>query len=221
VDHHGTEDFCDDDPDSCDPPCEGDAFADACGDQPTGGGPPPGGGGAQPTQQPKCYQDQSKIGQTLGDIGANILAIFSADFQSTSSNSLSYDLGVIGGFVQQAVNSELQTTATSPLTFYNGSHFNLDLNITSLEAALGAESAEFQSDFNGNGDGTRQKTIVGTNPNVLNYYLHSKNDSSVSGQEDVHLDRWSGQNATLPLHGVYDVLGGHLGHPCLDPAWHQ
>jgi hypothetical protein len=49
VDHHGTEDFCDDDPDSCDPPCEGDAFADSCGD-PGGGGP----GSIQAPSQPNC-----------------------------------------------------------------------------------------------------------------------------------------------------------------------
>jgi RHS repeat-associated protein len=220
IDPHGTEDWCDDNPEDCEPPCVGQAFLGSCGEAGSVGGPGPGGGGPPPPQ-PKCYQDEPRVKQTLSDVGANILAIFAADFQSTSANSLSFDLGIIGSFIQQAMNDETTARQTNPLANYTGGHFNLDLNVTALEPALGADGAEFQADFNGNGDGTRQKAIVGSSSNVLSYYLHSKNDQSVSGQIDFHLDRWSGTNFTGPLHWGYDVAYGTFGgHPCLDPAWH-
>jgi RHS repeat-associated protein len=164
---------------------------------------------ATPPSSPPCYQDQPKITQTLTDVGANILAIFTADFDPKSSqNSLASDLTAINSVISQATNR------------YQGGHFNLDLDLNLLLQDLGSkDDAEFLGDFGGHLDGTRQRAVVGSSPNVLNYYLHSK-EHRKSGTIDFHFDRWSGTNVTAPAHLGYDVAYGTLAHSCLDPAWH-
>jgi hypothetical protein len=180
--------------------------------------PPP----TAPSPPPPCWQNTTKIYTTLTDIGANILAIFQKDY-TPGQHTLIYDLNAISSVIDGAIDSEwpaASTPASAPSSsVYIGGHFDLNLNIAELQADLGGDFSEFQSDFNWAGDGTRQQAITGSSPNVTSYYLHSKNGKGVNaGDIDFHLDRWYGLN---PLHWMYDVGYGTYGnHPCLDPAWH-
>jgi len=172
------------------------------------------GGGPSPAPAPKQVpcDDPVKITQTLSDLGANIVAIFTADYNKDPGayqNSLSTHI------------SDIEKVLGSGTSFYQGGHFNLDLNNTLLQQDLGPDYQDFLADFGGITilgyyDGARQKALVGSTPNVLSYYVHSK---LVGNDFDFHFDQFSGQNATLPLHGIWDVGIGSVFHPCLDPAW--
>ena len=54
IDPHGTEDWCDDNPEDCEPPCVGQAFLGSCGEAGGGDGPDPGGGGSPLPSEPQC-----------------------------------------------------------------------------------------------------------------------------------------------------------------------
>jgi hypothetical protein len=82
--------------------------------------------------------------------------------------------------------------------------------------------AIFNADFRGNtSDGVRQAASTGL-AGAYGYTLHSQDDK-VPGLFSFHFDRYNRNSGLAGAigHGGYDWIGGHLGHPCLDPAWHH
>ena len=100
---------------------------------------------------------------------------------------------------------------------YVGGHFNLYLSAASLQTTLGSDFTNFQDIFGGSFDGTRQDAVFG-NAAQSNYTLHSKEINSSTAFQ-FHFDKYNpGSIVGLVQHFFAEVLGGHKGTPCLDPA---
>jgi hypothetical protein len=87
----------------------------------------------------------------------------------------------------------------------------------------GSETRAFSKLFGGLVDGTRQAAVYG-NPAQGNYTLHSKEAGrGPSAAFDFHFDIYNPLSGPIGLvgHLFGDVIGGHNGTPCLDPAWNQ
>jgi len=184
------------------------------------GGSAPSGGPQQNTQpnQP-CWANLPNIGQTLAELAANIEEIAATE---------------ISGFPLASVDSLVNTDATQEFfqisamvaagkpygPDYVGGHFNLVLPTQALQNALGSDFGIFNSLFGGTHDGTRQDAVYG-NAAQGNFTLHSKDQTRQYGSFTFHFDLYNGMN--LPIgtiqHFYGDVFVGHLGTPCLDPAW--
>src|ERR1700722_8125692 len=70
-------------------------------------------------------------------------------------------------------------------------------------------------------DGTRQAAVYG-NAAQGNYALHSKqNGNANTGYYNAHFDIYNPFTDVVSAigHLFGDVIGGHNGSPCLDPAW--
>jgi hypothetical protein len=168
---------------------------------------------------PKCWQNTVNISATLSNPGTDIEKDVANQFGAADLQKLSADVAADISTMGSGSNS-------SPL--YIGGHFNLNLTPDQIAQFSDADQAAFASDFapNGAGDGVRQAAGTGLAA-AMGYFLHSqvsKNDPGiVAGEYSFHFDRFSGTNFPVGTagHFFYDVLGGHLGHPCLDPAWHH
>jgi hypothetical protein len=79
---------------------------------------------------------------------------------------------------------------------------------------------DFEHLFNPSGNGKRYSSPVPTTDPYHTYYLHDHSDSA--GDLSFHFDQYNPYHpfglGTI-LHGAVDVLYGHLGTHCLDPAW--
>jgi len=106
--------------------------------------------------------------------------------------------------------------------YFDGGHFNLNLSSTSTEGDLGGPDStayvDFKKLFNPNGYGSRRRKPVPTTDPAHKYYLHDKKQN---GDLSFHFDRFNPYPIGLGTikHGAVDVLYGHLGIQCLDPAW--
>jgi hypothetical protein len=104
---------------------------------------------------------------------------------------------------------------------YVGGHFNLIMPTTQLMGLGRTAYQEFSSVLGGRIDGTRQQAVYG-NAAQGNYTLHSKQHGNNSnGYFSAHFDifnPWSDVVSAIG-HLFGDVFAGHLGSPCLDPAW--
>ena len=190
---------------------------DFCDD---GGG---GGGGASPPPPPKCWQNTGRIHDTLFNLGTDIEADVVKQF-------ISVDLQLLTDDIKSDIGSEALAigggTTASP--FYIGGHFNLNLTADQISQFSSTDQAIFARDFapDGQRDGIRQAASTGLAA-ALGHSLHSqvgKQDPGIlPGEYSFHFDRFNGKNFPIGTigHGLYDVLGGHLGNPCLDPAWHH
>ena len=104
---------------------------------------------------------------------------------------------------------------------YIGGHFNLNLSDAQIAAFSVADQDTFSADFAGTGsDGVRQYASTGLAA-ALGYTLHSQN-GKIPDEYSFHFDRFNRNSGLAGAigHGVWDWAGGHIGHPCLDPAWH-
>jgi hypothetical protein len=183
---------------------------------------------AATSAQPQCWQDDLKISNTLNNPGTDVEHDVSGQFSAADMQLLMND-------VSADVASELKFLETSVFAgkapaspYYVGGHFNLNLTAAQIGAFCLADQQAFASDFatNGPGDGVRQAATTGLAA-TLGYSLHSqvgKRDPGVqAGTFSFHFDRYSGTSFPIGTlgHFDYDVIGGHVGHPCLDPAWHH
>jgi RHS repeat-associated protein len=217
------DDACQEEPTSG--PCAGGSGTGFIGDDPDPAGPTP----CNDTQEfvdtapPPCWQDIGKVFQTLEDIGQNIVEILQQQDPGISNSKI---VG-LDAIIETDVNLEIATTFASGLAGpppagpdYVGGHFNLYLSTSSLQTTLGSDFTNFQSIFGGSIDGTRQPAVFG-NPAQSNYTLHSKEIGNNSTFQ-FHFDKYnpfSFGTFGLVKHFFAEVLGGHIGTPCLDPAW--
>jgi uncharacterized protein RhaS with RHS repeats len=172
--------------------------------------------------EPPCWQDLGKIFQTFDDIGRNITEILALNDPGISASKLI----ALNTLIDTDVATEIATTFGSgligqPGPDYVGGHFNLYISTSSLQTTLGSDFTNFQSIFGGSLDGTRQPVAVFGNKEQSQYTLHSKEIDSNSTFQ-FHFDKYN----PFPLwkfgvvpHFFAEVLGGHAGTPCLDPAW--
>jgi hypothetical protein len=172
----------------------------------------------QPPAGPKCWQNVGNISATLSNLGTDIEQDVQVGPNGTFSAS---DLQLLTTDVNSDVASEMTAigggTTASP--YYIGGHFNLTISASQIAAFSTSDQQTFSADFwGGTGDGVRQAATTGL-AGADGYTLHSH--GGVNAPYSFHFDRFNPQDlAGLVGHGVWDVLGGHLGHPCLDPAWH-
>jgi hypothetical protein len=175
------------------------------------------------TAAPPCQDNWGNIDQTFEDLGANILVI-------ASKNPSAQGIASLGADIQADIAAQMATVMsagtglTSKWHYYQGGHFNLDITAAQI-AGLGAgDSQAFLSDFatnafGGTWDGTRQPTVTGSSPNVLQYTLHSHWNKSGT-DVDFHFDHFSPYSLGGAVgHPVWDWAYGTWAHPCLDPAW--
>ena len=188
-----------------------------------GGGGAGGGGGSGPPPPPapklKCWQNVPNIMATLQNLGTDIeLDAAQGGFSPAGLTTLTND-------IDEDIASELNDIGlggTTAAPYYIGGHFNLDIPILQLiipGAFSQADVDKFDELFAGAGlasDGVRQPAVTGQ-ALALGYFLHSQEGKPKDPSNySFHFDRFD----YGVVHGVYDGLGGHLGHPCLDPAWH-
>ena len=171
------------------------------------------------TAPPPCWQNIGYIFQTLEDIGENIVEILEQKDPSISNSKVV----ALDGLIETDINVELAVTSAAgvagrPGPDYVGGHFNLYLSAASLQTTLGSDFTNFQDIFGGSFDGTRQDAVFG-NAAQSNYTLHSKEINSSTAFQ-FHFDKYNpGSIVGLVQHFFAEVLGGHKGTPCLDPAW--
>ena len=173
---------------------------------------------------PKCWQDTSKIAATLYNLGTDIEADVANQFNSDDKVKLAND-------ITSDITSELLAigSGTTSSPYYIGGHFNLNILAGQIADFTAKDQGLFRSDFAGTGPpgsaGVRRTAVTGLAAGI--YTLHSqlqKPDPGIlPGEYSFHFDRFNRNSIPVGtiLHGVYDWIGGHLGHPCLDPAWHQ
>ncbi len=174
--------------------------------------------------QPKCWQNTGNISATLSNLAGDTENDVSGQFSSADMQLLTSDLNTDISAEMHALvlGADLSAAPSSP--YYVGGHFNLDISAAQIAGFSAADQQAFASDFAmGPGDGVRQPAATGLAA-ALGYTLHSQVGNFAPGEYSFHFDTfnpYSGYGLGAVGHGVIDVLGGHLGHPCLDPAWHQ
>jgi hypothetical protein len=192
------------DPDCCDP------------DDPFCGTPGSGGGG---NGNPPCWYDLGGVFDTLKDLGLNIAEITTERLKSANLGRevVQLDALIAATIAQEITTTEAAVLAGSPGPDFIGGHFNLFLDSRALRNIFGLDFIQFDNIFGGAFDGTRQGAVFGS-PSQLNYTLHSKDQS---GQFDFHFDIYNPLSGPISLvkHFFVEVIGGHSGSPCLDPAW--
>lgn len=210
--------YCDasEGPGACTDYCDGsDGFAPMPG--PNCGQDGPAFDSAGPTAPLPCNADFPKIDTTLTNLGQDVLSITAQkDAAITGADLLA---------LSATIGSDIQGEMSHPIDFFNGGHFSLDLSLGSVANDFGGSSAAAYTDFialfDPSGNGRRYPNPVPTTDPNHSYYLH---DHSMSGNQDLsfHFDRYNPYHnfpiGTI-LHGGVDVLYGHLGVHCLDPAW--
>ncbi len=146
-------------------------------------------------------------------ISSNGLVALKSDIDTESAAELSK--------IEALVGPDPPTAPTAPE--FNGGHFNLVLR--NLSFPIPQDAQNFQKALGGGWDGVRQDAVYG-NPAQGNYTLHSHGKLQSSGSLrmrnfNAHFDiynPWKDVVGTIG-HLFGDVIGGHLGKPCLDPAW--
>ncbi len=208
--------FCDASQEGCDT-C---SSADGLGFMPSPGCP---GNGGQPTTTtsssvvPPCNTDYGKIDTTLNNLGQDILGITAQKDGAITAGEMTA--------LQQTIETDILGELANPLKFFNGGHFSLDLTGASIASDLGGTGSlaykDFEQLFNPNNNGQRYGSPVPTTDPNHTYYLHDHGDKA--GDASFHFDQfnprpiWKIWNTIQ--HGAVDVLWGHLGVHCLDPAW--
>jgi len=157
-----------------------------------------------PDPIPRCARDAKKLLKTLDDIESNILEVTRMDGIS--------DKGVAA--IKSLVNDEISDMTNNP-AFVDviGGHINLTLAVIAVQSSLSTNDYDkFQSAFSGAAFGQRREAGAAT--------MHSdlwKNQQLF----DFHFDLFNPKKDVVGLvgHLFGDVIGGHIGTPCLDPAW--
>jgi hypothetical protein len=189
----------------------------------------PGGGpsyvplGNSVTALPPCFDDVSKIRETLNMIGNDILQTGIAKGTLNTSQAAALQNSIQGDINSEviAIEDYIYNTGggTPDPTYYLGGHFNLFLTTDQLTAALGVpyQNSPFQNYFAPNGFVARLNKGRRTNE-PDGWVLHSQYDRD-DAADQFHLDQYNSYN---PLHLGVDVIFGNIGSsPCLDPPWQQ
>ena len=191
-------------------------------------GPPPPPSPPTTTPPPPCWTNWGDIYSTLNSIGQNIDEI--AATVVNNAGELAGLTSLISATVSEEFTSivlyEESSSAPPSGPDFVGGHFNLIIPTSQLTGIFGGASspdyASFGAAFGGRIDGTRQPAVYG-NAAQGNYTLHSKqHGNNSSGSYSAHFDKYNpGDVVGTIQHFFGDVFAGHIGSPCLDPAWQQ
>jgi RHS repeat-associated protein len=171
------------------------------------------------SQPPPCWTNLGNISATLNELGENIEEIAATAISSAT------ELAALTGLVNGDISAEYVQLEADVLNGvkptgpdYAGGHFNLIIQTGDLKSLLGAGYSSFAGLFGGFIDGTRQAAVYG-NAAQGNYTLHSK--QHFGGYYGFHFDIYNPLTDVVSTvaHLYGDVIGGHNGTPCLDPAW--
>jgi RHS repeat-associated protein len=177
------------------------------------------GSNASPPPPPPCNTDGPKTQTTLYNLGQDILSItVQMDAAITPADLLA---------LSATITTDIRNETDNLLAFFHGGHFSLDITLTSILSDFGGGDAQnnlayqdFRQLFDPHGDGRRYPNAVPTTGPAHTYYLH---DHSTGGDTGLsfHFDRFNPYTDLGGLfgHGGVDVLWGHMGVHCLDPAW--
>ncbi|HEV2199033.1 MAG TPA: hypothetical protein VGR73_04370 [Bryobacteraceae bacterium] len=170
---------------------------------------------------PPCWDNLANIHDTLTELGQNIEEIAATVIGNTAE--LAKLANAIGGDItQEMIQIGGMVSGGGPPTGpdFVGGHFNLLIPTAQITAALGGDFGAFQSALGGKIDGTRQDAVYG-NAAQGNYTLHSKQHGGNGGYFNAHFDIYNpGSDVVSAIKHLFgDVIGGHNGSPCLDPAW--
>ena len=177
------------------------------------------GSGSGGNRHPPCWYDLGGVFDTLLDLGMNIAEITTEKLKSANLGRevVQLDSLIAATIAQEITTTEAAVLTGSPGPDFIGGHFNLFLNSTALQNIFGADFTQFNNIFGGSFDGARQGAVFGSAAQ-LNYTLHSKDQD---GRFDFHFDIYNPLSGPVNLvkHFFVEVIGGHSGSPCLDPAW--
>jgi RHS repeat-associated protein len=190
------------------------------------GGDPGGPVATSPAPQIACWQQAGNISATLTNLGTDIENDVAGSFSAADMQLLTADIA-------QDMTSELASLvagadAGSPPSTpdYRGGHFNLIIPVAQIRFLSAQDQITFNSDFTGGdvptpGDGVRQAASTGLAASG-GYTLHSQYGKAGPTDYSFHFDRFNRNSGLAGAigHGIWDWAGGHIGHPCLDPAWH-
>ncbi|MGA3242966.1 MAG: RHS repeat-associated core domain-containing protein, partial [Bryobacteraceae bacterium] len=173
-----------------------------------------------PTPAP-CWTNLSNIGTTLTELGENIEEV-AAGVISNGTELAALASVISGDISSEASQIGAMIAAGGPPTGpdFVGGHFNLIISTSQLTGALGSDFQSFSKALGGNIDGTRQAAVYG-NAAQGNYTLHSKQHGGKNGYFNAHFDIYNPATDVVSAigHLFGDVIAGHAGSPCLDPAW--
>jgi RHS repeat-associated protein len=171
-----------------------------------------------------CWTDLCRIVSTLDDLGKNIeeVAAQNHGFSSDSRVKLTADIDSEAvketGAIRYLVGQD--PPRIPPKQWFNGGHFNLVLMDAGLSGALqGAGEPEAFYEAFGKGTAGSHRDAVYGKAAVGHYTMHSHGEPGA--QYNFHFDMFNPLKDVVSTigHLFGDVLGGHLGVPCLDPAW--
>jgi hypothetical protein len=146
------------------------------------------------------------------------------DVKSTfSSDDYQELVSIINGDISDEVSAMPHGTTASP--YYIGGHFNLNIGIFQIYSAgfSAKDLAAFNTAFSGNGygsDGVRQNATTGQAAS-LGYTLHSQEGKKKDPSDySFHFDIYNPVDVVGGAgHIGKEVIWGHMGHHCFDPAW--
>jgi hypothetical protein len=181
-----------------------------------------GGGGGAAVALP-CWSQVSRIGATLTELAENVEEVAAKKITNAG------ELAALGTDISGDVSAEMaqisvMLEAGGPPSGpdFVGGHFNLIIPTSQLTSAFSAaDFAVFSGLLGGYIDGTRQPALYG-NAAQGDYTLHSKQHGrGNSGYFNAHFDifNWKTDVVGAIGHLFGDVFAGHMGSPCLDPAW--
>jgi len=208
---------CDASQENCDDPCVGaDGFTASPNPYCQGSAPPT----QTTTAVPACNTDFPKIDTTLNNLGQDILGITSQKDGAITAGEMTA--------LQQTIGTDILGELANPLKFFNGGHFSLNLGGGDIASDLGGTGSlayqDFEQIFNPGKNGKRYTSPVPTTDPNHTYYLHDHAQAIGNNLFNLsfHFDQYNPYHPFgigAILHGAVDVLYGHLGVHCLDPAW--
>ena len=159
----------------------------------------------------------------MSDLGANVEEIAGGAI-TNSSELYQLKIDIDNTIVQEvtALAMQVSTGAKPSGPDYVGGHFNLILATPGILAALGGLESKDYASFGNSFSGVRQDAVYG-NAAEGNYPLHSRQNGGNSGYYNLHFDTYDPTKDVVGAigHLFGDVFAGHIGTPCLDPAWQQ
>jgi RHS repeat-associated protein len=157
-----------------------------------------------PDPVPPCARDKEKLKKTVTALADNILEVAKAS-----------GIGAAGmTALQNVTDAEISDMTSNPaFVAVIGGHINLTIPVGELQDSLSnADYDKFQADFSG--------AIFGQRRDAGAVTMHS-DEWKKQQVFDFHFDLFNPKKDVIDLigHLFGDVIGGHIGKPCLDPAW--
>ncbi len=186
-----------------------------------GGGPS---GSSSSSSSGPCYDQMAAVIGTLDDIGLNMMSVAEQGNSKVGGITNQADLQTLQALILSATATEIgniggeeELNPNQKPSEFVGGHFNLNLDQTAIDKALGglhsADDNTFKALFEGNKRNTANWVLGDSG-----YNMHSKLKGTTLG---THFDVFNPRQfptGTLG-HAVVDMGIGTLSGKCLDPAW--